>query len=692
MKRCILPTVWLLLVSTMAWGGIVVDTAHTGSVRDLATTPNGELLLSVSDDGKLKVWDRERRDAVASRQISTLPLVRLALHPSLKRVAVVESNGTNRVFLSVWNWETGENVFRSALDEPPLVLQFSPQGSYIVTTKPTFDSVSIWDADTGRRQYFLDEGFGIVTYAVVSNSETNIMTYTGSNGRIRYFDLASGRQVQEVDTRAGLEHLTLLPNRRYALGAGGDGLLVVDIVDGDVEDSYTLAGISGIEREPGGDQIVVKRRHTTRGDTGSDDENGAELEEDVELLRFTADGGSIRRQFNRATSIGTEASAYTAYSRRMYYGTKNGEIYYYRAGSRFRNVFARNVIEPVSDISVGFQSLVLAGRERMFRFSSDILSRPREVPRYVRSRTADKPTEEPVLLEATGSRNVLLWQRDRPTGTVWNYDPIFGESEVLFEEETPVRHVHAYDDGYLILSGAGSFRDLDADSLETRFSYTSLGMEKVFRSEEYGILVAKSKTDDFSSALLRIDPDTGETVPIRTSERLIFDMAYDGRDELFTLGLRGRGDDTETVLRRRFGRSLRAANTILTAPGDNLNGQVIFHNRSDTAFAVINEAQPFRIRDNEPMPVDRSEHRVRRIQAIGNVLAAANQDGSVSFWEADTGTYLADLFLIRGGQWVLVTADERFAAPSRFDSSVLRYVPDSPRDRRSLEQRRIELP
>jgi hypothetical protein len=694
MKRAVLVLVWALLATAAAWGEIVIDTSHTGPVRDIATTSNGDLLLTVADDGKLKVWDRGARDVTVSRQISTLPVVRLAVHPTETRFAVVEYDGANRVFLSVWDWESGDNVFRTALQEMPLVFQFSPQGTYLVMSKPTFDSVSIRDAETGRAQDVLDEGFGIVTHAVVSNSESNIMTYTGANGRIRYFDLASGRLLQEAETLAGLEHLTLLPNRRYAVGAGGGGLVVVDIIDGGVEDTYALTGVAGIAREPESNQLVVqrRRRRTVREDQESGDDEQREATEEVELLRFTADGSSIRRQFNPAVSIGPEATSFAASDRRMYYGTQDGAIYYYRAGSRFRNVFARNVLEPISDIAGGFQSLVVAGRERLFRFSSDIFSRPLEEPRYVRSRSAEKPTEQPLLLERAGSREILMWQRDEPSGTVWRYDPIFGETEVLLESDTPIRQVHAHRDGYVVLSAAGSFRDIAADSLETQFSYTALGMEQVVRTEEYGVLVGKSRTDAFSSALLQIDPATGQTVPIRSSERLIFNMAYDGDERLFTLGLRGSGDETETLLRRRFGRSLRAANTVITAPGEHLNAQVIFDERSDTAFAVLNEAHPFRVSNGEAQPLDRTEHRARRLQPVGNVLAAVNYDGTVSFWEAESGTYLADLVLVRGGEWVLVTADGRFAGPSRFDSSILRYVPESTRDRRDLADRRIELP
>ena len=675
-KRWILVVVTALALAGTAAAEVLLNSSHTGAVRDIRVTNDGSLLLTAGDDGKLKVWDRESRGIRASWQLSTLPIVRLALHPTEPRVATVEYDGASRIFLSVWNWEDGEPVFRRALDELPLVLRFSPQGSYIVTSKPTFDSISLLEADTGRERSFLDEGFGIVTYAVVSRSESNIMTYTGANGRIRYFDLSSGRLVQSAETVAGLEYLTLLENRRYAVGAGRGGLVIVDIIDGDVEDTYALTGVTGIDREADSGQLVVRRT----------------LDDGSQLVRFTTDGTSLRRQFSPRASTGTEDTSFVAHDNLMYYATVDGTIYYFRAGGRLRNVFARDRLEPVSDIAAGFQSLIVATPDRLVRFSSDIFTRPMEAPRYLRYRVTPNPAAAPLLIESAGSRDILMWQRDDAAPTIWTYDPILNRAEVFLEEETPVRHIAVHDGGMIVLTADGSFRDLADGSQETTFSYTALGMEHVVRTEELGVLVGKSRTDAFSSALLRINPETGETVPIRTDERLIFDMAYDGESNLYTLGLRNDGATTETILQRRFGRNLVAADTLLTTPGEHLGGHVVYHDESESAFAVINQPAPFRIHDRTPRSLEAAEHRARRLEAVGNVLAAANHDGSISFWEIEAGTHLADLYMLRGGEWALVTADGRFATPSQFDQSYLRYVPTSPRDRRSLEDRRIELP
>ncbi len=676
MKRGVLVLAFALLLGGTGMADVLVNTSHAGAVRDMEITQDGEHLISVGEDGKLKVWDRESRDIRASWQISMLSLVRLELHPEESRAAVLEYDGASRVFMSVWDWETGDPLFRRSLEELPLVMRFSPQGTFIVTSKPTFDSITILDAETGRERPFVDRGFGIVTYATVSQSEGNIMTYTGATGRIRYFDLSSGREIQSAETVAGLEHLTLLTNRRYALGAGPDGLLVVDILDGGIEDSYALENISGIERDGDSNQIVVRRR-----------EDGEET-----LLRFTADGNRVRRQFTAAVRMGSEATTFAGYGGAMYSASLDGTIHYFRPGGRLRNIFARDVVEKVSDVASGFQSLVAATEERIVRFSSDIFTRPLERPRYLRYRVTENPTGEAVLLEPAGGRDVLMWRLENPTADIWSYDPILNRVDVFTETEAPVRRLSAHQDGIVVLSTGGSFYDLSRDNLETVFSYNALGMEHVILTPRVGILVGKSRTDDFSSALLRIDPETGETVPIRTDERLIFDMAYDGDSDLYTLGLRNRGGDTETVLRRRFGRNFMASDAVLTAPGEHLTGHVIYDERSESAFAIVDQPTPYRIRRRNQSVVETAQHRARRITVVENTLVSANSDGSISFWNVEEGNHLGDLYLFRGGDWALLTADGRYAAPSRFDESYLRYVPSSRRDRRDLQDRKIDLP
>ncbi|NBC28451.1 MAG: hypothetical protein GVY29_00490 [Spirochaetes bacterium] len=676
MKRGVLLLAFALILGGTGVADVLVNTSHAGAVRDMQITEDGEHLISVGEDGKLKVWDREGRDIRASWQLSMLSLVRLELHPEEPRAAVLEYDGASRVFLSVWDWQTGEPVFRRSLEELPLVMKFSPQGTFLVTSKPTFDSVTILDAETGRERPFVDQGFGIVTYATVSQSERNIMTYTGAGGRIRYFDLSSGRELQSASAVAGLEHLTLLTNRRYALGASATGLVVVDILDGDVEDSYALTNITGIERELDSNQVVVRR---------------VEEGEDT-LLRFTADGNNIRRQFTAAVSVGSEATTFTGYGGAMYSASRDGTIHYFRPGGRLRNIFARNVVESVSDVAAGFQSLVAATEERIVRFSSDIFTRPLEQPRYLRYRVTENPTDAAVLLEPAGGRDVLMWRLEDPKARIWSYDPILNQVDIFTDTEAPVRRLSAHQDGILVLSTSGSFSDLSRDNLGTIFSYNALGMEHVILTPRVGILVGKSRTDDFSSALLRIDPETGETVPIRTDERLIFDMAYDGEGDLYTLGLRNRGGDTETVLRRRSGRNFMASDSSLTAAGEHLNGHVIYDERSESAFAIVDQPTPYRIRRRNQSVVETAQHRASRIAVVENTLVAANTDGSISFWSVEAGNHLGDLYLFRGGDWALLTADGRYAAPSRFDESYLRYVPSSRRDRRDLQDRKIDLP
>lgn len=678
MKRLILLGLLALFAIGATSADVLVDTSHSAAINDLAFTPDGEQLISIGDDGKLKVWDRDERSIAASWQVSPLPLVRMAVHPEDAEVALVEHDGSSRIFLSVWNWEEGEIIFRRALEELPLLFQYSPQGSYVVTTKPSFDSITLFNADNGRVRPSVEDGFGIVTYAVVSRSESNIMAYTGSNGRIRYFDLSSGREIQEARTLPDLEHLSLLPNRRYALAVREAGLVVIDVIDGEIEDSYNLSGITGLRREGDSNRYLVRRVR----------------DGEAQLLRFTANDSNIRREFSAPVDLSEDHSAFAGYEETSYYATREGSIYSYRRNSRIRRVFARNILEAVTDIATGFQRLIVATPDRLLRFSSDIFRDPLETPRYFRYSSVDNPAGAPVLLEAAGRRDILMWKRDEPSAEIWHYDPLLGRVDTYRDpqDDAPaVRGVSAHDDGVVVLTTSGSFRDLPEEGEAATFSYEALGMEDVIRTERYGIVVGKSRTDAFSSALLLIDPETGETVPIRTDERLIFDIAPADDDALYTLGLRELGGGTETVLRRRFGRNLAAADTLLTAAGEHLDAHLIYDEDSDSTFAVIDQAAPYRISGSSRRTLPESGQLARRVNVVDQVVASANADGSVSFWSIGDNAHLADLYLFRNGEWALVTVDGRYVVPSRFDESYLRYIPSSSRDRRELRDRRIEL-
>ena len=183
MKRALVLLLLALAASVVTAGSRVVLTiGHAGTVRDAVAHPSDQIAFSVGDDGRLLVWDLERQALLHRYQISHRPVVRVVHHPNRNEVALVVNEGVDRSSIRVVDWETGEELFHRDLDSVPVYLSYSPAGSYLMFTLPTFQSLFFLATDRGSARSYLDDGFGIVSFLQMGSTERNIMTYVSSRG------------------------------------------------------------------------------------------------------------------------------------------------------------------------------------------------------------------------------------------------------------------------------------------------------------------------------------------------------------------------------------------------------------------------------------------------------------------------------------------------------------------------------
>ena len=107
----------------------VVQTGHTGEVRDVQWQQDGNILVSAGTDGSLRVW--KNSNLIYTRQVSHLPLTSLAIHPAEPVCVFIATDNINTYRLIAYNWESGRELYSFRLDELPLDISFSPKGSYL---------------------------------------------------------------------------------------------------------------------------------------------------------------------------------------------------------------------------------------------------------------------------------------------------------------------------------------------------------------------------------------------------------------------------------------------------------------------------------------------------------------------------------------------------------------------------------
>lgn len=143
---------------------VVVQTPHSDTILDIDGHPSMPLLFSAGADGCVLVYDTERNLVIRRLQVSPYSLERIAVHPDGEEIAVLVHTGDDAYLLEGYEWRSGKRLFSRRLQERPLSLSYSPKGTYIGLTFPTWRSFSPYSSK-GTPISFFSQGFGIVSFS-----------------------------------------------------------------------------------------------------------------------------------------------------------------------------------------------------------------------------------------------------------------------------------------------------------------------------------------------------------------------------------------------------------------------------------------------------------------------------------------------------------------------------------------------
>ncbi len=166
----------------------VILRGHAGSIRSVAFSPDGKLLISTSQEGRVVLWDAirgaERRVLVAD---GPTPIRSVAFSPDGRTVALGEPSYQPRNVL-VLDVETG--AIRSRLVGHTLgvhAVAFSPDGR-IVATAGVDHCIKLWDLATGRELASLSEDVGWVK-SIAFSPDGGWLAFSGNDENIRLWNM-----------------------------------------------------------------------------------------------------------------------------------------------------------------------------------------------------------------------------------------------------------------------------------------------------------------------------------------------------------------------------------------------------------------------------------------------------------------------------------------------------------------------
>jgi WD40 repeat protein len=182
---------------------------HEGAISAIAFSADGLQLTSAADDHRIDVWDVRSRNRVREWRGHTDRVPGLAWHPKGQ-------------FLISVGWDTTARVWESGTDDPAMLLNahsdqvnvvtFSPDGGLLACADSDF-TIHVWDDPRHARQKFVLDGHTDDIRALAFNANGTRLASAGADRVVHIWDMSVGKLVAGPN-----------PSARHAIAVAGSTL------------------------------------------------------------------------------------------------------------------------------------------------------------------------------------------------------------------------------------------------------------------------------------------------------------------------------------------------------------------------------------------------------------------------------------------------------------------------------------
>ncbi len=207
---------------------------HADRVSSVSFSPDGKRVASVSADRTVKIWDANTGQEVLTLRGHTNKVTSVSISPDGKRLATASLDGTAKV----WDAETGQEIYslrvpRSGSEDrlAPVSVCFAPDGKHIVTGGGG-QAVTVWDSRTGQEVLSLKGEGGISSVSFSPDSKR--IACAGWDKTVQVCDAQTGQKIVSLKGHGkSVTSASFSPDGKQLASASKDGTVKVwDAVKG----------------------------------------------------------------------------------------------------------------------------------------------------------------------------------------------------------------------------------------------------------------------------------------------------------------------------------------------------------------------------------------------------------------------------------------------------------------------------
>jgi WD40 repeat protein/tRNA A-37 threonylcarbamoyl transferase component Bud32 len=178
-----------LTISRAEWQHVKTMKGQSGSILDVAFTPDGRFLASASEDFTVRIWNVQAGIPVASLEEHEGIVRCVAFSPD----GSILASGSDDMTVRLWDWKHSELISTfSDCNVPILSIIYAKDGRSLLTGT-LGNSLCLWDAKTGKIILNMDRHYSSVNWADFARDGQII---SGSSDRtVRIWHPMTGKQL-----------------------------------------------------------------------------------------------------------------------------------------------------------------------------------------------------------------------------------------------------------------------------------------------------------------------------------------------------------------------------------------------------------------------------------------------------------------------------------------------------------------
>ncbi|MGK7938976.1 MAG: WD40 repeat domain-containing protein [Crocosphaera sp.] len=198
---------------------------HTGKVSDVAISPDGKNLVSVSgDDRTIRIWDLDSGELIQTIGANIGPTTSVQYTPD-GTIFITGAIGSDRTF-KFWDAKTFE-LLNTSPQQPGFIndLKISNDGTQLVAAVRNF--VKSWDLSTLQEIRSIKGPRLDINMIAISPDNRTVAT-ANKEGTIMLFDLVKGRKIRTLQGHQGwVLSLDFSPDGKYLYSGAEDKIIKV---------------------------------------------------------------------------------------------------------------------------------------------------------------------------------------------------------------------------------------------------------------------------------------------------------------------------------------------------------------------------------------------------------------------------------------------------------------------------------